>query len=255
LRRSPIAHDTLKIAAARKRMHYPRQVSLRVARRTPLFADHGSRMNKTTFITAYRLLGGALILSATSYSIALKWGSPTFSLSNFFSYFTQLSNLYAAAVLWAGLWFARRPPAPFYESARGASVLYMSITGIVYEVLLAHADSLVHGTPTYSNWVLHRIMPVALLLDWLYVAPRTRLDWTHMLRWLAFPIAYLAYTLVRGLLIDWYPYPFVDPRPYGYLNVAAHCGAITLGGIAFGALVVWLGNRPRGAQAIGIGGA
>ncbi|WDD92761.1 Pr6Pr family membrane protein [Burkholderia sp. FERM BP-3421] len=212
-------------------------------------------MNKTTFVTAYRVLAGALILSATGYSIALKWGFPTFSLSNFFSYFTQLSNLYAAAVLLAGLWFARRPPAPFYESARGAAVLYMSITGIVYEVLLAHADSLVHGTPTYSNWILHRIMPVALLLDWLYLAPRTRLDWTHMLRWLAFPIAYLVYTLVRGPLVDWYPYPFVDPRPHGYLNVAAHCGAITIGGIAFAALVVWLGNRPRGARAIRIGGA
>ncbi|WP_323119834.1 Pr6Pr family membrane protein [Burkholderia alba] len=202
-------------------------------------------MKKTHFVTAYRLLGCALILSATGYNLSLRWNTPGFRLSNFFSYFTQLSNLYAAAVLLAGAWLIARPPAPRLESARGAAVLYMSITGIVYELLLAHADSILHTTPPYTNWILHRIMPVVVLLDWLYVAPLVRLRGSHVLRWLAFPIAYLVYTLVRGPLVDWYPYPFVDPRTHGYMNVVWHCGAITLGGIAFAALVVWLGNRPR----------
>ncbi|MDN7672619.1 Pr6Pr family membrane protein [Burkholderia oklahomensis] len=199
-------------------------------------------MQKVVFVAAYRFLCCALTLSATSYSIALRWHAPTFRLSNFFSYFTQLSSLYAAAVLAAGLWLATRPPSRRYESARGAVVLYMAIAGIVYALLLADVDTLHHATPHYTNWVLHRIMPIAVFIDWLYVAPRVRIDWSHLARWLAFPLAYLGYTLVRGALVDWYPYPFVDPRAHGYLIVAAYSGAIAAGSIGFAALIVLLGN-------------
>ncbi|AOK31461.1 hypothetical protein WS67_08265 [Burkholderia singularis] len=206
-------------------------------------------MQKAVFVAAYRLLGCMLILSATLYSLALRWGTPTFRLSNFFSYFTQLSNLLAAAVLLAGSWLAARPPSPRYESARGAVVLYLAITGIVYALLLSRLDSTHHVTPHYTNWILHRIMPIVVFLDWVYVAPRVRIEWAHLARWLAFPIAYLAYTLVRGALVDWYPYPFVDPRAHGYLNVAVYCGAITAGSVMFAAMIVLLGNR-SGASAM-----
>ncbi|AYE32083.1 Pr6Pr family membrane protein [Burkholderia pseudomallei] len=200
-------------------------------------------MQKAAFVAAYRLVGCGLILSATCHSIARRWNAPTFRLDNFLSYFTQLSSLYTAIVLLAGLWLATKPPSQRYESARGAVVLYMAITGIVYELLLAHLDAVHHATPYYTNWILHRVIPIAVFLDWLYVAPRVRIDWSQLARWLAFPVAYLGYTLVRGALIDWYPYPFVDPRAHGYLMVAAYSGAIAAGSIGFAALIVLLGNR------------
>ena len=30
--------------------------------------------------------------------------------------------------------------------------------------------------------------------------------------WLIFPIVYVVYSLVRGPIADWYPYPFLDPN-------------------------------------------
>lgn len=48
-----------------------------------------------------------------------------------------------------------------------------------------------------------------------------------------YPLAYLAFSLTRGALVGWYPYPFLDPRPNGYLTVAV----ISLI-IAFGCAVV-----------------
>jgi len=36
---------------------------------------------------------------------------------------------------------------------------------------------------------------------------------------LAWPIAWLAVTLVLGELRDWYPYPFIDVSEHGYAQV------------------------------------
>ena len=49
---------------------------------------------------------------------------------------------------------------------------------------------------------------------------------------------------MRGALENWYPYPFVDPRPHGYLPVAVQCSLIALGAAALALGIRWLGNRP-----------
>ncbi|WP_179400750.1 Pr6Pr family membrane protein [Burkholderia guangdongensis] len=200
-------------------------------------------MSKTTFVTSYRLTAALLALSAPLHSIAVDWDMPTFHLGNFLSYFTQLSNLYAGGILCAGLLLAARPVSRRYESMRGAAVLYLLITAIVYEVLLAHRDALLHITPAYNNWVLHRIVPLVVLADWLYVVPRTPISWPSATSWLGFPVTYLGYTLVRGAWENWYPYPFVDPRPHGYIPVALQCTLIAIGACMLMIAIRWLGNR------------
>ena len=42
------------------------------------------------------------------------------------------------------------------------------------------------------------------------------------------PVAWLAFTLVRGALIGWYPYPFVDVGVLGRATVALNCLGITV---------------------------
>lgn len=202
-------------------------------------------MSKAFFVAAYRLIAALLAVSTTLHSIAERWGMPTFHLGNYLSYFTQLSSLYAAVVLFAGLWRTAHPGSARYESMRGAAVLYVLITAIVYELLLARLDALRHITPPYNNWVLHRIVPFVVLADWLYVEPRQPIPWQSAAAWLGFPVAYLAYTLVRGTWENWYPYPFVDPRPHGYLPVALQCSLIALGACALAMTIRWLGNRSK----------
>ena len=58
--------------------------------------------------------------------------------------------------------------------------------------------------------------------DWICFRPWSRASYRAALAWLAFPLVYLAYSLSRGAVVDWYPYPFLDPRhPGGYGRVAA----------------------------------
>lgn len=136
-----------------------------------------------------------------------------FSLANYLSYFTIESNILAVVVLLVGA--LRDPQSRSWQSIRGAVTLDMVITGIIYAVLLANID--VNLTDAWINSALHRILPLMLLLDWVFFAPRHRISEVQSLQWLVFPLLYGVYTLIRGPIVDWYPYPFIDPRHQGYL--------------------------------------
>jgi hypothetical protein len=144
----------------------------------------------------------------------------TGSLVNFFSFFTIESNLLAIVVLLVG--GLRNPSGAPWAYLRGAVTFFMVVTGIVYAGLLRDAE-----VGLASAWVdsaLHQVTPIALLADWLVFPPWPsggRAAYPRSLGWLAFPLAYFAYALARGAAVDWYPYPFIDPRrPGGYGGVA-----------------------------------
>ena len=142
----------------------------------------------------------------------------TGSLVNFFSFFTIESNLLAIAVLLIGGVFD--PRSQRWAYVRGAATLYMVITGIVYAALLANQE--VGLTAAWVDSAMHQVTPAVLLADWICFRPWSRASYRAALAWLAFPLVYLAYSLSRGAVVDWYPYPFLDPRhPGGYGRVAA----------------------------------
>ncbi len=57
---------------------------------------------------------------------------------------------------------------------------------------------------------------------------------------------YLVYTLARGPIVGWYPYPFLDPaHAGGYVGVALYCVGILGGLFAVSFLLMKLGNALR----------
>ena len=61
-----------------------------------------------------------------------------------------------------------------------------------------------------------------------------------------FPLLYLAYVLIRGAVVDWYPYPFLNPaRVGGYGGVALHALGIAALFVVGGWLLFKLGNWRR----------
>ncbi len=133
------------------------------------------------------------------------------------------------------------------ELLRGAAVVYILTTGIVYLLLLSGR------APAYPwvNVILHYLMPVALTLDWLLDPPSVRLDPPRtVVLWMVFPLLYIVYTLARGAIVNWYPYFFVDPhRSGGYLLVAGDCLAVGVGIATLIAMTTWAGNRRRNTLA------
>lgn len=161
---------------------------------------------------------------------------------NYFFFFTILSNIMAAALL-AGQ--ALRPGWMRTNGMlRGAVTLYMTITGMVYAVLLAPIEADVGLIHPWVNFVLHSLGPVALLNDWLLFPPERELTARSLPIWLAFPALYLTVTLIRGPIVDWYPYPFLDPRgDGGYGGVVFYTVAVLLVFVGVGVFLRWWANR------------
>ncbi len=187
---------------------------------------------------AGRALLALAALTAIGYDVV---AGPGVSDGDYFSYFTVLSNLFAAAMLLHGALRPARSRSRTVELLRGAAVVYILTTGIVYVLLLSgHAPSY-----PWVNAILHYVMPVAVALDWLLDPPRVRLDLTRtVVLWMAFPLTYIVYTLARGAIVNWYPYLFVNPhRDGGYLLVAGDCLGVGIGIVALIAATTWAGNR------------
>jgi FAR-17a/AIG1-like protein len=202
----------------------------------------------TTHVAARVLRAAVALLATTALVVNLIHASdrPDFRLINYFSYFTNISNIFAVVVLTVAA--IGDPSSRRFELVRGAATFCTTVTGVIYALFLS--DVSVGVTDPWINNVIHRVVPVFMLLDW-WLAPRAPVAPREALRWLAIPIVYLAYTLIRGPLAgDWYPYPFVDPtRDGGYLRVALFSAAVSvaLALLAFG--LSKLGARHRAETA------
>jgi hypothetical protein len=183
-----------------------------------------------TLRTAFRLLAFA----AGGFGIALQYWlvaeqESGLSLAertvNFFSYFTILMNILAAAAMLfptvapnstLGRYFAQ-------VGVRTALAAYMIIGAAVYALILRHL-----WDPQGWHWVadtlLHYVTPALFVIDWLFFVARGAVRWKVAILSLAFPIVYVIWTLIRGSIVNWYPYPFVDAATLGYgpafLNIA-----------------------------------
>jgi hypothetical protein len=166
------------------------------------------------------------------------------STVEFFSYFTIQSNMIAVAVLF---WVALKPDSEdeqiWRNIIRGAPVLYLGVTGIVFAILLSDLPLV---TVPFANTVLHKLMPVVVVLDWIIDPPNPGVSFRKALVWMVYPLGWLAYTMMRGYLIGWYPYPFLDPaRMDGYRNVTGTILMVLLGGVLLIWLIVWAGQLAR----------
>jgi len=189
----------------------------------------------------YRGFFGVLTLAAITTQLVAASATPTFSPVNYFSYFTIDSNLVAAAVLLIGA--AVRQRSRTLDLLRGAAVVYMVVVGVVFTLLLSGTD--VDTAIPWVNTVVHELMPMVMVADWLLDPPAHRLSLRQSLLWLSFPFVWILYTLVRGAITGRYPYPFLNPTNGGYGSVAAYSAAIFVLLMVVCAVVVWIGNAPR----------
>lgn len=163
---------------------------------------------------------------------------PDYKPANFFSFFTVESNIIAVVALFISALYAWRGNLPrWVHYIRGAATIYMTVTGITYSLLLRNVE--VDTAVPWVNLVLHYIIPIVMIVDWLIDLPPFRIRVGQAMIWLLYPILYLAYSLIRGPIVDWYPYPFLDPRPEGYVPVIVTSIAIAIGALILAVVMSW----------------
>ncbi|MFJ3812565.1 Pr6Pr family membrane protein [Streptomyces sp. NPDC090073] len=173
--------------------------------------------------------------------------------SRVLSYFSVQASMIVAVVMLISASRAWRARRPLPASVSGATLLYALVAALSYHLLLTHTSpsfSMTGGTAVPERWhaqwaalqALHLLVPLAVVLDWLLLMPAGRLRLRQTAAWLLFPLAYLAFYLVRAAVLpasatDRYLYPFLDAAAHGYRSTLANA---LLVGLAIYALAVLL---------------
>ncbi len=193
----------------------------------------------------FRLL--VAFAAAVGVTLELLLGDPSRALG----YFAIQSNILLALVMTLSARRAWTAGRPLPGALLGATTLYVVIAALVYHLLLANEASpfsltgeAAHpaGWQALTHYTLHTVTPILAVLDWLCLTPPGRLHLRQASTWLLYPLAYLAFSLLRGELLlpgssGRYLYPFLDVDLDGYKKVL---GNALLLGLSFYALAVLL---------------
>ena len=119
----------------------------------------------------------------------------------------------------------------------GGLALAISLVGIVYMTLLR---GLVHleGPALLADTLLHYVVPIAMAIYWLVVAPKFGLRWHHPILWSLYPLAYFGYAILRGSIDGRYPYPFMDVTRLGAGQTALNALGLAASSVIAGLLMV-----------------
>ncbi len=172
----------------------------------------------------------------------------------FFSFFTVLMNLLVALTLTVPL-VSPRAPAGIWSAGpgvRSAIVTYTTIGGLIHSVVLRTLWSPM-GAQLVADRLLHDVLPVLYFIFWLWCVEKGQITWRNVPAWLAFPLGYLAYSLLRGAIVDWYPYPFIDAAAIGYPQVVVNSCSIMVGFVLVALLIVWIDRLLAGRSRVPVG--
>lgn len=161
-----------------------------------------------------RLIGAIVCAVALVARFVWGLGSVTFTASNFFAYLTIQSNLaFVAVMAVAGVVALRSPRDPRWLTTARATVLSCTVSaGAVFALLVEQAGA--RGLPLSVPWsdqVLHFWLPALALVDWAISPGRGRALWRSVVFVQVYTVVWGVVTLIRGPIVGWYPYFFLDP--------------------------------------------
>lgn len=191
---------------------------------------------KTIFSSALAII--------TWFCVVLQFCITEGSFMNTISYFTILSNSLIAVSLSFSTFFPKTKLGIFFSnlSVQTAVALYITIVFLVYNTVLRGIWKPV-GWQLFLDNMLHVLIPILYILYWLFFVTKEKLNWKNGLYWLLFPLVYLIYSLIRGSIVDWYPYPFLNAAKLGYDKVIINIITMLLVFLISGSVLIAINNK------------
>jgi hypothetical protein len=203
-------------------------------------------------IGVLRLAVAAVGVAALVGRFTYGQGFITFSVGNYFGYLTHQSNI-AAVLMFAagGGMMLRGIPEPEWASAgRMMITSYLTVAGIVFGLLAAQAAERDYRLDVpWSDQLLHFWIPGFALADWLLAPGRHRVPWRFSYLVLGYPLVWGMTTMVRGSIVGWYPYFFLDP--YQVANIGEFAGYSAAALLLFAGIATLLNLGARAVPPVG----
>lgn len=143
-----------------------------------------------------------------------------FRPTEYFAYFTITSSLLTAVVLTLSAIQIFRGVAEtkLMSLSRLTMAVSMVIVGVIYNALLRGGDpdprDVGYAWPQFPNEVLHTYVPILIFIEWMLTRTTIALKINQAFWVLIYPLAWLTFSIARGLIQGWWPYWFIDPQ-YG----------------------------------------
>ena len=187
-----------------------------------------------------RVGAGLLVLAAMITQITDRVLNDVFVPSEYFAYFTIQSSMMNIVVLLVGgyLAFRYKRDTVIYTGVRSATVVYAVVTAAVYNLLLRGIPAVGFVGVQWPNEVEHVWIPLLIVIDWLFSTGRARLGYRWLWVAVGFPLLWCAFTLIRGAITDWYPYPFINPATDGWISVLGYIVGLAAFIVGLAALAV-----------------
>ncbi len=133
-------------------------------------------------------------------------------------------------------------PSTAFRVFRLIGVVAITLTFIVVHVALRELQDLT-GQAAVADFLLHTVSPILGVVGWLVFGPRGQTSPRIVLMTLLFPLAWGAFTLIRGEIVGFYPYPFMNVTDHGYARVAVNLALVGAVFVGLAAGAHWLDGR------------
>ena len=159
-------------------------------------------------------------------NVSGQFDQPVARSLNVLFYFTNLSNILVAAISLLVI-VGSKLDTPRGIIAQLTALVCIIVAGSVYWLLLASEDDLT-GIDVFTNFAVHTTVPLMYTLGWVFFLDHGKTTLRTIKFSILFPVGWAVFAMVRGALVDWYPYPFMDVRDLGYLTALINMAVVTL---------------------------
>ena len=172
---------------------------------------------------------------------------------DFYVHFTNISNYFCLAIMFAGLIQTIKKKEDSYVSAapmlKFIGVLGILLTFLVFNIMLAGAP----GRDPQANWrigslLAHVVLPIMYMADWFLFYERKKCKWYYPIASISFPIAYVIFLLIQAIILNFdssilipttttpliYPYFFVNLETQGVGGVLMWIAILSVAFVAVG---------------------
>ena len=155
----------------------------------------------------------------------------------FFTFYTILTNIMLVLIYVSDLW--PRESLSWWRSpvTRGMMAATITLVGLFYHFFLA-------GTWNPQGWfkvadvALHYVTPIIYVLWWVLFTWHGKLKFGDIPIMLLPSTIWLIYAMIRGAIVNEYPYPILEAHKLGYGTVAINVLMVLVGVTVLCAIVV-----------------